>query len=266
MPLDLKDLERSIEGYDAIAKEGADRDGALVTLSKGMADGFRGLVDLLKAMAPKPGAPKPGAPEPDGDEGAGGAGDGDGDETPKDDDDDGDDNATEPDGDEPPGPGFVDNTMTKGANGEEFVDITEHFLALEPRLVKQAKEIKALRKAVADGNKELTEIKGLLHGFVRAYADTQQPLAKAVMDVRGALADLPGAVHNPGLDARRVVVRHAIDVAAKAEEAGVTPVKLSKALRDRVISEDQFREFKRTGAFSSEEATNVAILEKVKAL
>ena len=266
-PLDLKDIESTIADADRIAAEGKDRDGALTTLAKGMADGLRGLVDLVKGTRGKPHV------EPDGDEGMGGAG---GEPKPEDDKPSDDEKPTEggeggededPDGDEPADgkPGYEDMRMG-GKPGDEYVDATEYILALEKKVGEQGGEIKALRKAVAAGNKDVAEVKALLTGFVESYTATVAPLQKAVLGISESLLDLPAAVHNPGLDARRAAARHAVEAAAKKDETGIDVVKLAKGMKARLIDESQASYFKRHGKFDDDEKVNDELVQKIKAL
>ena len=263
-PLDLKDIESTIADADRIAAEGKDRDGALTTLAKGMADGLRGLVDLVKGTRGKPHV------EPDGDEGMGGAG---GEPKPEDDKPSDDEKPTEggeggeggedeDNEDEPEDgkPGYEDMRMG-GKPGDEYVDATEYILALEKKVGEQGTELKALRKAVAAGNKDVAEVKALLSGFVEIYAATVAPLQKAVLGISESLLDLPAAVHNPGLDARRAAARHAVETAAK-----IDVVKLAKGMKARLIDESQASYFKRHGKFDDDEKVNAELVEKVKAL
>lgn len=265
-PLDLKDIETTIADADRIAAEGKDRDGALTTLAKGMADGLRGLVDLVKGTRAKPPV------EPEGDEGQGGgeqkpeAGS----DKPADDEkptEGGEGGEDEDNEDEPEDgkPGYEDMRMG-GKPGDEYVDATEYILDLEKKVAEQGGEIKRLRKAVATGNKEIGEVKQLLGSFIESYAATTAPLQKAVLGLHESLLDLPSVVHNPGLDGRRASVRHALDTASKKNETGIDVVKLAKGMKARIIDETMSTNFKRFGVFTDDEKLNTELVEKVKAL
>lgn len=258
--LSLQQLERDIADADAIAAAGKDKDGAITALAKGVSRGLGELAALLKGGRMRA--------EPDGDEAAGGGappakpgadkpvegGDGGEDEEPEGDEPDGD----EPDGDEAGGggPGYEDMRMG-GEPGEEYVDATEYVLALE-------KKVDRLQKSADRSNRELRELRTTLNGFIGAYASTMGPLAKGVLNLHESLAELPAAVHNPGLDARRAAVRHAI--APTEAPNGIDVVKLAKGMKNRVITEDQARHFKVHGRFAQDDAENTRLLEAVKAL
>lgn len=233
----LAEAEKLVVDANKIAAEGKDRDGALVALAKGMADGMSSLVALVKGMKDKPAVDE----DPDEDEEKKGGGDPD----------------EDPDEDEKKGPGFEDMKMGNNGN-EEFVDATEFVLALQKSVDASAKEVRQLRKELKAAREEQ-------RAFMQGVAATLAPLSKGVLDVNERLLDLPGVVHNPGLAARRAAVRHGMN-GQGGEDGAVTlldSVKLSKALSKKLITEDELRFYRARQTFPENAETLIKEIAKL---
>lgn len=278
MPLDRPANAAAIEQVTSaeadaqrIVDAGRADDTAFTTLAKAVKDGLSGLALLLKGGKAKPADdddPDAGAGGGDGGGEGGGAGDDppaaaakpkEGDEPNPDDDPDGGGGGTTD------GPGYEDMRMGGGA-GDEYIDATAVVIKLE----KEVGELKTanvrLQKSADESNSQLKELRERFDHFLDVYGAVTAPLTKAVLGLHESLRDIPAAVHNPGLDTRRAAVRHAVDVASERTETGITVVQLTKAMKQRICSEDDVRYFKKFGKFTEDEAANTDIVTKVKAL
>ena len=232
--------------------------GILADIRKGIADGFGELSKLLKGKMAEP------EPEPDGDEDDDGGddapegkpdGDGaDGDAEPE----------KKPDHDDPEddkGPGYED--MRLSADGALQIDATEYLLGLEAKVDAQARDTKALRKAVRESRDENRALRAELREYITALGGVLAPMAKAIQNTQTAMLDIPAAVHDTGRAGRQAVAKQALDAARKIAP-GIDVVVLAKGLRAGIITEQQKQRWHRDGVFSTDDATHAEIVDRLQ--
>lgn len=262
-----REIERAIANVDAAGVAGADRDGAATIMAKGLTDGLRSLLDMVKGKK----APMMPPPEED-DEPAEGAQGGD---EPDDEPDEPAQPAGKPGkpnaggaGAAGGGGGFSDMRMGS-EGGEDMVDATNYILSLE----KAVRDLTALNvdlvKLVKGHRARVDAQFGALNDRVTelgaGMATTLAPLAKGVVEMHAALGRLPGGgVTSPGIDGNRAAVRHALTNANPNPQ--VTPERLLKAVAKRMISDNDLTIWRRTGRLSDDDARNSALIDEISKL
>ena len=230
--------------------------GILADIRKGIADGFGELSKLLKGKMAEP------EPEPDGDEDDDG-----GDDAPAEGDPKGEGGAEpekDPEHDDPEdktGPGYED--MRLSADGALQIDATEYLLGLEAKVDAQARDTKALRKAVRESRDENRALRAELREYITALGGVLAPMAKAIQNTQTAMLDIPAAVHDTGRAGRQAVAKQALDAARKIAP-GIDVVALAKGLKAGIITEQQKQRWHRDGVFSTDDATHAEIVDRLQ--
>lgn len=205
-------------------------------LMKGLKDGFNKLLALTKAKEPPP--------KPD----------------DKDDEEDDEDEA-------PDGPGYQNLGKGRPAappapptpNALEAVDGTELLMALHKSRTEDAKELKALKKAVK-------RLQAQADDNARAQAEAQvslfAPMAKALGDLHLLIKAIPAKT----ADDQASINARGLEKLLDKPPGGATAIPMETLVKARfggVLSEDHLRLYKKTGKFHPDEAQNARITASV---
>jgi hypothetical protein len=243
---------------EEIRTAGEAGDSVTQTLAKGMADGFKSLLELVKAHRTHD-------PQPTGGEDTGHGGD---DSTSNVTDDDDPDAG---DGEEGTGGGYDDMMMGDKADGfggtvtpEGTLDVTKFVKDTGKTLIGLAKGRKSdhdlLKKAVSQQSELLKAINKqneLLAAFIEGTVTTQAPLAKAVIDLRETVLNVPETVHTPKPRMRADVPAN--DAAFIGGNELAEKRALIKGRRDGIIDAGMRRRFHLERRFVEDETENAAI-------
>jgi hypothetical protein len=235
---------------ETIGTAGSSDDAILTAMQKGIVDGLNTLADLFKGKGKPPMKEEPeeeGEEEPEeGEEEEEEKGDG--------------------------SPGYQDMEMGAPSPSGEFVDGTQFMLDAMAHLHKADANVQILTKAVSKLTRTVTElraeniaIRGAIADSALSNANVTIPLAKAVIDIRESMGQIPAASPTPrprlGAGGSVVVAAAYIGGSKEAEKKA-----LSKALGAQIIDSAHVALFHQTRQFAQDEADAKALRTQVEAL